>query len=126
MGQKKCVIQLPHLHSVGNHISPILHPAAARKSHLLVGKTGIASMHTVHRLWVSTFNFQRLAEVNGPAKADDSKIIMVYPYVAFGCTNSFGCGDLVSFTIFHVIKTYSNSSLNSYFVEATFVQSTRT
>ena len=53
----------------------LTHPTAARKSQLLVGKTGIASMHTVHKLWVSTLDFQLLAEVNGSVKADDSKII---------------------------------------------------
>ena len=51
-------------------------------------------MHTVHKLWVSTLNFRLLAEVNGPAQADDSKIIMDNPYVAFGCTNRFGSGVL--------------------------------
>ena len=52
----------------------LTHPAATRKSQLLVGKTGIGTMHKVHNLWVSTLNFQLLAEVNGPAKAADSKI----------------------------------------------------
>ena len=39
-------------------------------------------MHTVHKLWVST-SFQLLVEVNGPPKADNSKIIMVNTCVAF-------------------------------------------
>ena len=44
-------------------------------------------MHTLYTLWVSTLSFQLLAEVNGPAKADDdSKIIMVNSCVAYGCT----------------------------------------
>ena len=41
-------------------------------------------MHTVHNLWVSTQSFQLLVEVNGPPKADNSKIIMVNSFVAFG------------------------------------------
>ena len=65
----------------------LTHPAAARKSQLLVGKTGIASMHTVYKLWVSSLNFRLLTETIGLTKADDSKIIMVNPYVASGCTN---------------------------------------
>ena len=65
----------------------LTYPAAAIKSQLHVGKTGIACMHTVHKLWVSSINFQLLTETNGPTKADDSKIIMVNPYVASGCTN---------------------------------------
>ena len=57
-----------------------------------MGKTGIATIHAVHKLWVSTLNFQLLTEMNGPTKADDRKIIMVNPYVAFGCTNIFESG----------------------------------
>ena len=48
-------------------------------------------MHTVYKRWVSSRSFQFLAEVNGPAEADDSKIIMVNSCVAFGCTN-ISCG----------------------------------
>ena len=44
-------------------------------------------MHTVHNLWVSTQSFQLLVEVNGPPKADNSKIIMLNSCVAFGCSN---------------------------------------
>ena len=58
----------------------------------LVGKTGIA------KLLVSTLSFQLLAEINGLAKADDSKIMMVNSYVAFACTNIYGSG-----VVFHKI-----------------------
>ena len=37
-------------------------------------------------------SFQLLAEVNGPAKADDSKTIMGNSCDAFHCTNRFGSG----------------------------------
>ena len=60
-----------------------------------MGKTGIVNMHTVHKFWLFTLNIQLLAEVNGP---NDSKTIMVNPYVAFGCTNRFG-----SCIVFHKI-----------------------
>ena len=52
----------------------------------------------MHALWVSTLTFQLLAEVNELAKADDSKIMMVNPYVAYRCTNRFGSG-----VVFHKI-----------------------
>ena len=55
-------------------------------------------MHTVHNLWVSTQSFQLLVEVNGPPKADDSKVIMVNSSVAFGCTNRYRSG-----VVFHKI-----------------------
>ena len=55
-------------------------------------------MHAVHTHWVSTLDFQILAEVNGASKADDSKIIMVNPYFAFGCNNRSGSG-----VVFHKI-----------------------
>ena len=55
-------------------------------------------MHAVHTPCVSTFNFQLLAEVNGPANAVDSTIIMANPRVAFGSTNRFGSG-----VVFHKI-----------------------
>ena len=38
--------------------------------------TGRATVNTVYTLWVSSLSFQLLAEVNGPAAADDSYIIM--------------------------------------------------
>ena len=47
-------------------------------------------MHTAYKPWVSSLSFQLLAEVNGPAEADDSKITMVNSCVAFGCTNRYG------------------------------------
>ena len=53
----------------------------------------MATIHKVHTLvLVSTLSlqFQFLAEVNGPAKADDSKITMMNPYVAFDGTNRTG------------------------------------
>ena len=49
-------------------------------------------MHTVYKLCVSSPSCQLLAEVNGLAEADDSKMIMVNSYVAFGCTNISGSG----------------------------------
>ena len=55
-------------------------------------------MHTVHNLWVSTQSFQLLVEVNGPPKADNSKIIMLNLCVAFGCTNRSRSG-----IVFHKI-----------------------
>ena len=45
-----------------------------------------------YRLLVSSLSFQLLAEVNEPAEAHDSKIIMVNSCVAFGCTNRSGSG----------------------------------
>ena len=53
-------------------------------------------MHTVYTLWVFALSFKLLCEVNGPEKADDSKIITVELCVAFGCTNRS-----VSVVLFH-------------------------
>ena len=66
--------------------------------------TGIARAPT---LWGSTLNFQLL---NGPAKADYSKIIMVNPYGAFGCTNRFGSG-----VVFHKIQCYKETEIVAYY-----------
>ena len=57
-------------------------------------------------LWVSSFSFQLLAEINAPAEADDSKIIiMVNSFVAFGCTNIHMDVALACIKLrFHVIK----------------------
>ena len=44
------------------------------------------------KLWVSSLSFQLVAEVNGPAKTDDSKSINVNSCVAFGCINGSGSG----------------------------------
>ena len=63
-----------------------------------MGKTGIASIHTMHTLWVSTLSFQVLAEVNGPAKADNSKIVIGNSYVALDCKARSGSG-----VVFHKI-----------------------
>ena len=55
----------------------LTHPAAAKMPHLRVGKTGIATLRTVNKLWDSTLSFQLLDEVNEQTKVDDSKIIMM-------------------------------------------------
>ena len=52
------------------------HPVPGCNSHF-VGMTVLAGMHTVYKLRVSVLSVQLLAEVNGPAKADKSKIIMM-------------------------------------------------
>ena len=49
-------------------------------------------MDSVHTLCVSTLSFPLLVEVNGPEKADVSKIIMGNSCVVFGCTNRSGSG----------------------------------
>ena len=73
----------------------------------LVGKTGIPT------LLVSTLSFQLLAEINGLAKADDSKIMMVNSYVAFACTNIY-MEVVLSFTRLCVINRHGNcGSLHS-------------
>ena len=79
-GRKVCIPVAPSPLSGQPYLT---HPAAARMPQLLVGKTGIAHIHTVHTLWVSTLSFQPMAEVNGLAKTDDSKIILVISNVAF-------------------------------------------
>ena len=62
-------------------------------------------MHAEYYLWVSTM-------VNGPAKADDSQIIMVNSCVAFGCTNRSGSVEVaLIFTRFHVVKRDRNCGL---------------
>ena len=66
-----------------------------------MGKTGIASIptvHTLYTLWVSTLSFQVLAEVNGPAKADNSKTVIGNSYVALDCYDRSGSG-----VVFHKI-----------------------
>ena len=49
-------------------------------------------MHTVYKLWVSSLSFKLLAEVNGPAEDDDSRIMRMNSCVAFGCTNGSRSG----------------------------------
>ena len=85
-----------------SHISHILQVPGCREQSL-GGMAGYASMHTVNYLRVSTLSFTLLAEQNGPAKVDNSKIIMVNSCVAFG-----GVVDLdvaLAFTRFCVIET---------------------
>ena len=80
-------IAVAHLPSGGSHILHILQVPGCNTQ--VVGMTGQANIHTEYKLWVS---FSAFAEVNGPTKADDRKIIMVNSSVAFGFTNISGSG----------------------------------
>ena len=51
------------------------------------GSDKLVHVCTVYKLWVSSLSFQLLAEVYGPAEADDNKIIMVKSCIAYNCTN---------------------------------------
>ena len=73
-GREVCIPVPPYPLSVKPYLT---HPAAAKMPPLLVGKTGIATLHTVNKLWDSTLSFQLLDEVNEQTKVDDSKIIMM-------------------------------------------------
>ena len=82
-------IPVAHFPPGGSHISHILAPGwAAGWCHIHLWVAGSAGMQALCKVWVSTFSFQLLAEVNGPAEANYSKIIMVNSCVAFGCTIS--------------------------------------
>ena len=59
---------------------------------------------------MSSLSFHLLAEVNGPAEADYSKILMLNSCVALGCTN-IELEVALAFTIFHVLKRHNNCGL---------------